>query len=62
MVLAKIIIKHGRSSSVRGVATYTYLGLLCAVYSVRVSCTGMYVHGAMIKLVNAVKIAVRVME
>ena len=35
MVLAKITIKHGRSSGVRGVAAYH--GLVCAVYSVRVS-------------------------
>ena len=35
MVLAKITIKHGRSNSVRGVAAY--VGLLCAVYSVRVA-------------------------
>ena len=48
MVLAKITIKHGRSSSVSGVAAYSYLGLLCAVYSVRVSCTGRYVDGGML--------------
>ena len=41
MVLAKITVKHGRSSSVIGVAAY--LGLVCAVYSARVSCTGRYV-------------------
>ena len=38
MVLAKITIKHEHSSGVRGVAAYD--GLVCAVYSVRVSCAG----------------------
>ena len=40
MVLAKITIKNGHSSGVRGVAAYR--GTVCAVYSVRVSkdCTG----------------------
>ena len=41
MVLAKITIKHGRSSSVMG--GVAYVGFLCAVYSARVSCTGRYV-------------------
>ena len=41
MVLAKINIKHEYSSSVMGVAVYH--GLVCAVYSVRVSCAGTYV-------------------
>ena len=41
MVLAKITIKHEHSSSVMGVAAYD--GLVCAVYSVRVSCAGRYV-------------------
>ena len=41
MVLAKITMKHECSSSVRGVATYRRL--LCAVYSVCVSCAGMNV-------------------
>ena len=41
MVLAKITIKYKHSSSVMGVAAYR--GLVCAVYSVRVSCAGRYV-------------------
>jgi hypothetical protein len=41
MVLAKISIKHEHSSIVIGVAAYR--GLVCAVYSVRVSCAGRYV-------------------
>jgi hypothetical protein len=39
--LAKITIKHEHSSSVMGVAAYH--GMVCAVYSVRVSCAGRYV-------------------
>jgi hypothetical protein len=42
MVLAKITMKHEHSSIVMGVAVYH--GLVCAVYSVRVSCAGRYVH------------------
>jgi hypothetical protein len=41
MVLAKITTKHELSSIVMGVAAYH--GLVCAVYSVRVSCAGRYV-------------------
>ena len=36
IVLAKITIKYEHSSGVRGVAAYH--GLVCAVYSVHVSC------------------------
>jgi hypothetical protein len=41
MVLPKITIKLEHSSIVMGVAAYH--GLVCAVYSVRVSCAGGYV-------------------
>ena len=41
MVLAKITVKREHSGSVMGVAAYH--GLVCAVYSVRVSCAGRYV-------------------
>jgi hypothetical protein len=41
VVLAKITIKHEHSSIVMGVAAYH--GLVCTVYSVRVSCAGRYV-------------------
>jgi hypothetical protein len=42
MVLAKITIKHEYSSIVMGVAAYHEM--VCAVYSVRVSCAGRYVE------------------
>jgi hypothetical protein len=40
-VLAKITIKREHSISVMGVAAYH--GMVCAVYSVRVSCAGRHV-------------------
>jgi hypothetical protein len=41
MVLVKITIKHEHSISLMGVAAYR--GMVCAAYSVRVSCAGRYV-------------------